>query len=189
MANNMDTNTFAIAGGVNTPRSASRSIRVPAGARGGLAASASGDGLTLVHVLDEGPSLSARAEASAQRRPPSDERPPGAGGGQMEVYVGDNDDDPGYDDGKTVTDVVFEASAAAASQAASATGNILVSGSMASLGAATGAVVGSQIAKTACEQIPIIGGLVSPLAQRLRTKQPWAPWTRRMRCGRHGRCD
>ena len=40
-----------------------------------------------------------------------------------------------------------------------------MSGSMASLGAATGAAVGSQIAKAACEQIPIIGGLVSPLAQ------------------------
>jgi hypothetical protein len=161
MANNMDvTNTTnAIANGENTPRSTSRSIRVPAGVQGGPVAPPHPDGLTLVHVFDDGPSLSARA--SAQRAAPlSDERPQGAGGAQM---LGIEDNFAEHD--VTVTEALVEASGMAASAAASAAGPIIMSSSLASLGAATGAVVANQIAKSACEQIPIVGGLVSPLAQ------------------------
>ena len=163
MANNMDVNTNAIASGDSTPRSsAARSIRVPAGGGGGLAAPLAGDGLTLVHVFDEGHSLGARASARGAA-PPSDERPPGAGGGQM-LSIDDNfaehDSEPA-----TVTEALVEAFAGAASAAAHAAGPIIMSSSLAFLGAATGAVVANQIAKSTCEQIPIVGGLVSPLAQ------------------------
>ena len=69
MANNMD-HVNAIASGENTPRSsASRSVRVPAGGAGGLEPPGASDGLTLVHVFDEGHSLSARASARGAAPP------------------------------------------------------------------------------------------------------------------------